>query len=617
MLTSIEDLYRDEALVLLRWLAYAQSPPTLAQLAEAVVIDLSDGVTVDIANRGSLEDTLEIFGGLVIIEEPGHNGDGVEKLYDWLLSDRDHDADRSNNSTRNPEHVLNRDIESAERSRPSSSHGSDARGRSAAKIRLAHFSIQEYLESDRILQTAAKGFHLNRTMGHSYLARCCLVYVSYCCKSTDKRLAHEDLENFPLLEYAACSWIHHFRTSPDEDTTVLLASELLSSNESSLSWITIAHSEDLIVLPIGSEDDYGKRLGLYYASEAGLNKLVISLLGGDSDVNAQGGPHGSALMAAAFEGHEKVIGTLIDRGANLNTDIGFYGNALHAASANGRVEAVRTLLQAGADVNATGGRSGNALQAASRYKHTAVVEVLLQHQANANARGGRHDSALQAAAHSQSKEIVRILLDAGADPNLQGGYYGSALHAAVDMAVDMASGDRLEIPRMLISAGANVNIKSGRYDSVLELALSPGNKQMVQELIAAGANVNIRGNGEYGNPLQSASFKGFERLVEVLLKAGANANARGGTYGYALSAAAASGHEKVVEMLIAAGADVNAEGGIHRTPLQAAAYSQHLQEKQIRTRGYGPESEQAVELRRYQRVIRMLLDAGAVAEQGK
>lgn len=54
-LTSIEDLYREEALKLLRWLAYAPSPPTLYELAEAAIIDLEGGCIVDVEERGDLE----------------------------------------------------------------------------------------------------------------------------------------------------------------------------------------------------------------------------------------------------------------------------------------------------------------------------------------------------------------------------------------------------------------------------------------------------------------------------------------------------------------------------------------------------------------------------------
>ena len=72
MLTGIEETLREEALVLLRWIAYAQSPPSLGELAEArIVYPVGDG-KVDVNDRGSLEDTLDILSGLVTVDEMDH-----------------------------------------------------------------------------------------------------------------------------------------------------------------------------------------------------------------------------------------------------------------------------------------------------------------------------------------------------------------------------------------------------------------------------------------------------------------------------------------------------------------------------------------------------------------
>nr|POE79016.1 vegetative incompatibility protein het-e-1 [Quercus suber] len=66
IITGIGEAYRSDALTLLRWLAYARSPPTLGQLAETVIIDIeADRVNID--DRGSLEGTLNILSGLVTV----------------------------------------------------------------------------------------------------------------------------------------------------------------------------------------------------------------------------------------------------------------------------------------------------------------------------------------------------------------------------------------------------------------------------------------------------------------------------------------------------------------------------------------------------------------------
>lgn len=57
ILCGIEERYRPESLMLLRWLAYSQYPLTLRELANISIIDPTDGAGgVDIFDRGDVED---------------------------------------------------------------------------------------------------------------------------------------------------------------------------------------------------------------------------------------------------------------------------------------------------------------------------------------------------------------------------------------------------------------------------------------------------------------------------------------------------------------------------------------------------------------------------------
>jgi hypothetical protein len=68
VLLDTVDIYHEHALMLLRWLAYARSPPTLGELVEAAITDpIYDG-SIDEDNRGDLEDTLNTLSGLVAVE---------------------------------------------------------------------------------------------------------------------------------------------------------------------------------------------------------------------------------------------------------------------------------------------------------------------------------------------------------------------------------------------------------------------------------------------------------------------------------------------------------------------------------------------------------------------
>ena len=70
MITGIEDVYRKEAVVLLRWLAYARTPLSLGELAEAAIVDPKCDDSVDVDNPGDVEDTIDILSGLVVLETP-------------------------------------------------------------------------------------------------------------------------------------------------------------------------------------------------------------------------------------------------------------------------------------------------------------------------------------------------------------------------------------------------------------------------------------------------------------------------------------------------------------------------------------------------------------------
>ena len=45
------------------------------------------------------------------------------------------------------------------------------------RVRLAQFSVKEYLESSRILASNARDFYLDPAQEHRYLTQSCLVYL--------------------------------------------------------------------------------------------------------------------------------------------------------------------------------------------------------------------------------------------------------------------------------------------------------------------------------------------------------------------------------------------------------------------------------------------------------
>jgi ankyrin repeat protein len=430
--------------MLLRWITYAQSPRTLHELAEATIIGLGNeaGIedVVDVDNRGGWADTLAVLAGLVTIQNEEENDDHTcEDSVDLQISSK-----------------VTQD----------------------AKVRLAHFSVQEFLESTRILGSHVEIFHLNPAQEHRFLVRSCLAYLHHYSSSSEKCKSKEDLQNFPLLEYASKAWFYH-ASMQQQDNSQVLALSLLGSEGEMHDWLTLHQPDRAWREPFRSEDGMIFPNGLYYASYLGLRETVKRLLEHGANVNTQGGEFDNALCAASSRGHAEIVRLLLDKGADIHAQGGEFDNALCAASWGGNTEIVRLLLDKGADIHAQGDRYGNALCAASWGGQAEIVRLLLDKGADIHAQGGRFGNALCAASWGGNTEIVRLLLDKGADIHAQGGSYGNALCAA-------SSGGHAEIVRLLLDKGADIHAQGGSYGNALFAALTTDNNDIVALLLEKG-----------------------------------------------------------------------------------------------------------------------------------
>jgi hypothetical protein len=304
MLVSIDEMLRPEARTLLLWLAYAQLPPTLEELSEASIIDPTGGGKVEVDNRGGIMDALEILAGLVVcgravdndeVDDDNRSYDGIdENTYDYGFRDGEdrHECEESNIV---PPTLLGHTIDKNSR------------------VRLAHFSVKEYLESKRIVQSNASYFFTESGAAHRFLAQSCLTYIMHYSNSSEKTSSTADLNRFPLLMYTAKSWFFHssFQHSADVSREVLL----LGSEDMKRDWLWVHCPDAHRDKPFQNLRDTGS--GIYYASFLGLHTVVRELLLRGADINAQGGNYSTALYAASSRGHEKVVQMLIDAGADV------------------------------------------------------------------------------------------------------------------------------------------------------------------------------------------------------------------------------------------------------------------------------------------------------------
>lgn len=417
------------------------------------------------------------------------------------------------------------------------------RGESAAGsgrvISLAHYSVKEYLISERIRQGPARSYGLQERSSNVIIAKCC---IGYLLQFTDtESFCRETVTAHKLARYSAEHWINHARSYPAMETQELIMELFSIQNGAYINWIRIYNFDELRLFGMTQHAEAAPP-PLYYASLVGLSETVRCLLQDVGvGIDARGGGAGTALQAASAEGHKSIVELLIDKGANVNAQGNLYSNALQAASIKGHESIVELLLEKGADVNAQIEKNENALCAASARGYKQVAKLLLDKGAHVNAQSSRHGSALQAASFCGHESVVKLLLDYGADIDMLGGENGNALIAASYRC-------HQSIVRLLLDKGANINATGGLFGNALQAASEAGQVRVVKLLLDRGADVNAQG-GVFGNALQAASFRGHETVVELLLDSGAAIDAQGGLLGCAKQAALIGNQDFVVEIL--------------------------------------------------------------------
>ncbi|KAK4170581.1 Pfs NACHT and ankyrin domain protein, partial [Triangularia setosa] len=343
-------------------------------------------------------------------------------------------------------------------------------GKTVVEVELAHFSVKEYLISEK----APGSFHYKFAEPHSRgcITRSCLAYLG--CLG-DRKLVADITSQFPLARYSAEYWMDHAKPAETCDDVAKSIMDFFEGPTAYKVWGSLFNPD----YPWDKNPTPGRASPLYVASLKGLIVAVQSLLEKGAEVNAQGGNLGNALQAASFRGHQDIVTLLLDKGADVNAQGGNLGNALYAVSSKGHQDIVKLLLDKGADVNAQGGFYGNALQAASEGGHQDIVKLLLDKGADVNAQGGEYDNALYAASEGGHQDIVKLLLDKGADVNALGGEYDNALYAA-------SEGGHQDIVKLLLDKGAD----GGEYDNALQAASEGGHQDIVKLLLDKGADVN-------------------------------------------------------------------------------------------------------------------------------
>ncbi|KAF7981790.1 hypothetical protein HWV62_31881 [Athelia sp. TMB] len=416
-------------------------------------------------------------------------------------------------------------------------------------VKLAHFSVKEYLISNRMAAGATAFFGISARISHSVIVQTCLAYLLH-FNATDS-ITRDHLHSYPLSLYAAEHWADHYRSmdyttsSIPEDLVVQLFGP--ASSCALINWLRLRNPDHPLEKYNSDESIISPAHPLYYASLLGIKPVVEYFLEQGVDPDTPGGRLGTPLQAASLRGHEQIVNLLLDHNADATIQAGEFGTALCAAILHNHIQIVELLLDRDAPINAHSQNKWGftALHFAALSGHATIVQLLLQQGAD---------------------------VDAVDDDGHTAFYY--AAQNGRDILCEAASAGHSEIVERLLDCGADPNARSTNGDGALFEASSAGHTEIVKLLLRRGADVNVRNDHGY-HPLSEASFQGHIDIVNLLLEHGADVHAPNGLGYVALSEAASEGHTEIVRSLLDWGADVNDQDGCGYNALSEASSKGH------------------------------------------
>ena len=455
----------------------------------------------------------------------------------------------------------------------------DKHNRVSRVVQFSHFSVKEFLISDRLASSTpdVSRYHILPGPAHTILAQVCLGFLLH----FDHRIDRESVDDFPLARYAARHWVAHAQFEGVASRVKDAMRSLFDSNKPHLVvWLEIYNIESESFRSYSNPPNPNP---LYYASLYGFHDLVEHLvLNHPQLVNGIYGKFQFPLLAALSGKHSRVAEFLLRHGGTVDVRGWNERTSLHIAIADfwraGTVEtdAVSFLLNHGADVNSRDDHLWTPLHLATEYRLLEVAEVLLERGADFDSRNDKGKAPLHltcgkdflqlflergANVNAQDNDGVtpllmavtrcdfdtaRILLDHGAEPNMKDNNGRTSMHLLADPWLQFE--EHHILARLLLEHGAHVNERDKDHTTPLHLAMKVRSYKIAQILLEHRAEPNVA-NKDGKTPLHlvfEPELPYYHRYDLQILLAGA------------------------ARLLLECGADLNVRDKHHTTPLLLA-----------------------------------------------
>ena len=322
------------------------------------------------------------------------------------------------------------------------------RRRDTPEISFAHYSVEEFLESPRILKSPMADFYMDRNSVNRELAISCLQYLSFSdfatlsprpttIPSSHGKVSVAHLKKYSLLGYAANNWYKHLRksgpTSESFDDEVQKHMQwFLHPNVNGFHYAywqqvvnrrfsSLRHRKAFVL-------DLSIHPPLYLAIGFGLDTVASYLLSqmAQHEIAAMHSYGLTPLHAAAMQGHPDMLETLLKAGVPIDAPTGGRAarklTALHIAAEAGHIPAVRFLLKAGASPHARSTAGTTPFYKAVRGGCETVIDDLYNAGSDVNVRTWDNWTPLVEAIIENNVPVVKKLLAWGANPLFRKGH---------------------------------------------------------------------------------------------------------------------------------------------------------------------------------------------------
>ena len=364
--------------------------------------------------------------------------------------------------------------------------------RDSRVVQFSHFSVKEYLTSERLATSSVSRYHIDLEPAHTILVQACMGVL----------LRPDDVEEndvgkrSALAGYAAEHWVTHAQFER-VSSFLRKAMEYLFDPDKPYfaAWLQLHNidtgpKQPFRGYPVSSTSS---DIPLYYAVLCGFQDLVEDLVAKyPQHVNISGGSYGTPLVAALGGRYFQIARHLLHNGAHVDVRRDRAVTPLYAAAWYGDFEMVQLLLDYKADVK---------IRTLNNYTPIHVVPE--------GCRFFGVPFGVPYRSPQMLADVARLLLEHGADVNAQANNGEAPLHMA-------ARCGQVEVVRVLLKHGASVGAKDNQGRAPLHVAAEAGLVEIVRVLLEHGANVGAE-DSEGKTPFWVASAKGNGEITKLLL----------------------------------------------------------------------------------------------------